>query len=124
MDDCLDEKVVQTIVQKLGYTEQEVRKYVATDKNSFVGVLYQKLVDDQNDRKVIMERQNQQLMQRQLQLNLSQNTASDHNISAKLPIHPSYVPSIGCFSSLNNQQMNGSQSKLSLNNTSSHINLN
>ena len=115
---------MQTIVQKLGYTEQEVRKYVATDKNSFVGVLYQKLVDDQNDRKVIMERQNQQLMQRQLQLNLSQNTASDHNISAKLPIHPSYVPSIGCFSSLNNQQMNGSQSKLSLNNTSSHINLN
>ena len=55
---------MQTIVQKLGYTEQEVRKYVATDKNSFVGVLYQKLVDDQNDRKVIMERQNQQLMQR------------------------------------------------------------
>ena len=36
----LDEKVVQTIVSKLGYTEEEVRKYVTTDKNSFVGVLY------------------------------------------------------------------------------------
>jgi len=36
----LDERVVQTIVQKLGYTDDEVRKYVATDKNSFVGVLY------------------------------------------------------------------------------------
>ena len=37
---CLDDKVVQTIVQKLGYTEDEVRQYVANDKNSFVGVLY------------------------------------------------------------------------------------
>ena len=36
----LDEKVVQTIVTKLGYTEDEVKKYVTTDKNSFVGVLY------------------------------------------------------------------------------------
>ena len=43
---ALDEKVVQTIVQKLGYTEEEVRKYVANDKNSFVGVLYQKLLED------------------------------------------------------------------------------
>jgi len=96
--------VVQTIVQKLGYTEEEVRKYVANDKNSFVGVLYQKLLDDSNDRKLLQEKQNQQMMHRQLQLqqNLSQNTASDHNISAKLPVHPSYVPSIGCFSSLNN----------------------
>jgi hypothetical protein len=42
----LDERVVQTIVQKLGYTDDEVRKYVATDKNSFVGVLYQKLLED------------------------------------------------------------------------------
>ena len=96
--------MVQTIVQKLGYTEEEVRKYVANDKNSFVGVLYQKLLDDSNDRKLLQEKQNQQMMHRQLQLqqNLSQNTASDHNISAKLPVHPSYVPSIGCFSSLNN----------------------
>lgn len=41
--DCfieLNEKVVQTIVTKLGYTENEVRKYVLNDKNSFVGVLY------------------------------------------------------------------------------------
>lgn len=42
----LNEKVVQTIVTKLGYSESEVRKYVLNDKNSFVGVLYQKLVDD------------------------------------------------------------------------------
>jgi len=47
--DCLielNDKVVNTIVNKLGYTESEVRKYVLNDKNSFVGVLYQKLVDD------------------------------------------------------------------------------
>ena len=74
----------------------------------------------------MLEKQSQQLLQRQLQLqqNLSQNTASEHNISAKLPIHPSYVPSIGCLSSLNNQHMHGSQSKLSLNHTSSNLNLN
>ena len=36
----LNEKVVHTIVNKLGYTENEVRKYVMNDKNSFVGVLY------------------------------------------------------------------------------------
>ena len=63
----LDERVVQTIVQKLGYTDDEVRKYVATDKNSFVGVLYQKLLEDQNDRKLMMEKQSQ-LFQRQLQI--------------------------------------------------------
>ena len=49
--------------------------------------------------------------------NISQNTVSDHNISAKLPIQPSFVPSIGCFSSHNNT------SKISLNNTSSNLNL-
>jgi hypothetical protein len=43
----LNEKVVQTIVNKLGYSDNEVRKYVLHDRNSFVGVLYQKLVDDQ-----------------------------------------------------------------------------
>jgi|LauGreDrversion4_2_1035121.scaffolds.fasta_scaffold439680_1 hypothetical protein len=42
----LNENVVNTIVNKLGYTDNEVRKYVLNDKNSFVGVLYQKLVDD------------------------------------------------------------------------------
>lgn len=42
----LNENVVSTIVNKLGYTDSEVRKYVLSDKNSFVGVLYQKLVDD------------------------------------------------------------------------------
>lgn len=117
--------MVQTIVQKLGYTEEEVRNYVTKDKTSFVGVLYQKLVDDQHDRKVLMERQNQ-IVQKQLQLqqNLSQNTGSEHNISAKLPIHPSYVPSLGCLSSLNNQNMNVSTSKVSLNQTSSNLNLN
>jgi predicted transcriptional regulator len=63
--------VVQTIVQKLGYTDTEVRNYVATDKSSFVGVLYQKLLEDQNDRKLMMEKQSQ-LLQHQLQIqNLS-----------------------------------------------------
>jgi hypothetical protein len=36
----LNENVVNTIVNKLGYTDNEVRKYVLNDKNSFVGVLY------------------------------------------------------------------------------------
>jgi hypothetical protein len=36
----LNENVVNTIVNKLGYTDKEVRKYVLNDKNSFVGVLY------------------------------------------------------------------------------------
>lgn len=63
--------MVQTIVQKLGYTDTEVRNYVATDKSSFVGVLYQKLLEDQNDRKLMMEKQSQ-LLQHQLQIqNLS-----------------------------------------------------
>lgn len=44
--DELNEKIVQTIVQKLGYTDNEVRKYVRKDKNSFVGVLYFKLLND------------------------------------------------------------------------------
>ena len=34
------------IVQKLGYNESEVKKFVKTDPNSFVGVLYSKLIDD------------------------------------------------------------------------------
>lgn len=45
-DDELNEKIVQTIVTKLGYTDSEVRKYVRKDKNSFVGVLYHKLLND------------------------------------------------------------------------------
>ena len=36
----LNENVISTIVNKLGYTDIEVRKYVLNDKNSFVGVLY------------------------------------------------------------------------------------
>jgi hypothetical protein len=45
-DEELNEKIVQTIVTKLGYTDAEVRKYVRKDKNSFVGVLYHKLLND------------------------------------------------------------------------------
>lgn len=45
-DEALNEKIVQTIVTKLGYTDSEVRKYVRKDKNSFIGVLYQKLLND------------------------------------------------------------------------------
>ena len=47
---------MKTIVSKLGYTEEEVRKYVMTDKNSFVGVLYQKLLEDQAERKLLLDR--------------------------------------------------------------------
>ena len=43
-------------MSKLGYTEEEVKKYVTTDRNSFVGVLYQKLLDDQNERKLLLEK--------------------------------------------------------------------
>ena len=45
----------------------------------------------------------------------STNTTGEHSISAKLPIQPSFVPSIGCFSSFNNtQNMGASSSKISL----------
>ena len=40
MHDELNEKIVQNIVTKLGYSESEVRNYVLHDQNSFVGVLY------------------------------------------------------------------------------------
>ena len=53
-EDSINEKVVQTIVTKLGYTADEVRSYVQNDKNSFVGVLYQKLVDDQREKNLQM----------------------------------------------------------------------
>jgi hypothetical protein len=53
LDFCLDKKVVETITSKLGYTHEEVVKYVTHDKNSFVGVLYQKLLEDQNERRAL-----------------------------------------------------------------------
>ena len=78
--------MVHTIVQKLGYTEDEIRRYVLTDKNSFVGVLYQKLYDDQNEKRMLMEKQNQMIQRQLAAQNMSSNTASDTSISAKLPI--------------------------------------
>jgi len=42
----IDWKIVQIIVDKLGYAPDEVQRFVHTDANSFVGVLYQKLLDD------------------------------------------------------------------------------
>lgn len=69
--DELNEKIVQTIVQKLGYTDNEVRKYVRKDKNSFVGVLYFKLLNDLT--------QNNNFQN-------SSNSSGLHEISAKLPI--------------------------------------
>ena len=71
-EEALDEKIVQTIVTKLGYTEQEVRKYVRQDKNSFVGVLYSKLVNDQGGRNHFQTS--------------STSSHNLHDISAKLPI--------------------------------------
>lgn len=94
-DEQLNEKIVQTIVTKLGYTESEVRKYVRKDKNSFVGVLYQKLLNDQNSK-------------------FDNSTNSMNDISAKLPIQPSFVPSVGSMTHLN---LNSQMSKLSLNGT-------
>jgi hypothetical protein len=42
----IDWKIVQIIVDKLGYAPEEVERFVIHDSNSFVGVLYQKLLDD------------------------------------------------------------------------------
>ena len=55
---------------RLGYTDAEVRKYVLKDKNSFVGVLYFKLLNDQKSK------HEQQLT----------NSTYSNEISAKLPI--------------------------------------
>ena len=76
---------------KLGYTDSEVRKYVRKDKNSFVGVLYHKLLNDQSDKRVGDQ---------------STNSSNMHEISAKLPIQPSFVPSVGSLTLLNNPAMN------------------
>lgn len=45
-ESVLNLRIVSMIVQKLGYSEEEVKRYVKNDPNSFVGVLYQKLLDD------------------------------------------------------------------------------
>jgi hypothetical protein len=45
-DDLLDDKLIQAIVNKLGYSSEDVRKYVK-EENSFVSVLYNKLLEDQ-----------------------------------------------------------------------------
>lgn len=42
----LDEQIIQTIVSKLGYTSDDVRRYVK-EENSFVSVLYHKLMEEQ-----------------------------------------------------------------------------
>lgn len=41
----LDESIIQTIVTKLGYTTEDVKRYVR-EENSFVSVLYHKLMDE------------------------------------------------------------------------------
>jgi hypothetical protein len=66
------------IVQKLGYGEDEVRKYVRHDPDSFVGVLYQKLLEDQLDRTAEHNQKGNPMTQ--------SISSSEHNISAKLPI--------------------------------------
>lgn len=42
----LDESIIQTIVQKLGYSIDEVRKN-AKIENSFINVLYNKIIQEQ-----------------------------------------------------------------------------
>jgi hypothetical protein len=69
---------VQAIVAKLGYSEEEVCNYVKTDRNSFVGVLYQKFLDDQHDKSEMLKRS-------QMFKNVS-TASGDHSISAKMPI--------------------------------------
>lgn len=90
------------IVTRLGYTDTEVRRYVRKDKNSFVGVLYNKLLADQRGEKNPDTRSTLSLQ-------------NSHEISAKLPIQPSYVPSVGSMTHLNN--LNSQMSKISLNAT-------
>ena len=117
MHDELNEKIVQNIVTKLGYSESEVRNYVHHDQNSFVGVLYQKLFDDQLEKT--------EMIKRNLMFKASTISTSSHDISAKLPIQPSFVPSIGSlnhFGPSSTGYVGGgmlmqSMSKLSLNQT-------
>lgn len=40
-----------------------------------------------------------------------------HEISAKMPIQPSFVPSVGSMTHLNNPALNSQMSKISLNQT-------
>ncbi len=73
----MEDSIIQTIVTKLGYTTDEVKRYVK-DENSFVSVLYHKLVEENRG---------------------SHPSRSTNSFSAKSNIQPSYVPSIS--SSLN-----------------------
>jgi hypothetical protein len=43
--DELDESIIQSIVTKLGYTSEEVKRYVR-EENSFVSVLYSKIAEE------------------------------------------------------------------------------
>ena len=67
-----EESIIQTIVTKLGYTADEVRKHVR-DESSFVSVLYHKIKEEQS------------------KANLSR---SNNSLSAKSGVYPSFVPSI------------------------------
>jgi len=48
----INHKVVQIIVEKLGYTPEEVISYIQSPKeqNSFVNNLYQRLLDEEIER--------------------------------------------------------------------------
>lgn len=77
----LEESIIQTIVTKLGYTSEEIRRYVK-DENSFVSVLYHKLIEENRG---------------------NHPSRSTNSFSAKSAIQPSYVQSIS--SSLNQSNM-------------------
>ena len=97
-----------------------MRNFVLNDQNSFVGVLYRKLLDDQQDKTEGIKRN---LMFKNLASAIS---TSSHDISAKLPIQPSFVPSIGSLNHFGPRStgyvgvgtLMQSMSKLSLNQTS------
>jgi hypothetical protein len=79
----LNPHIVTTIVQKLGYSEDEVSKYVKKDPNSFVGVLYHKLLEDHLEKQGQAGKLEEKIRGAEKTQSLS---SSDHNISAKLPI--------------------------------------
>lgn len=62
-----DDTIIQTIVSKLGYSPDEVKKYIK-EENSFVGVLYNKILEEQTQK---------------IQHTIARNT---NNFSAKLGI--------------------------------------
>jgi hypothetical protein len=71
----VDSDVVQAIVSKLGYTAEEVRRWINKDDHNYVSILYNKLRGEK-------------------EADRNSCTGSTDNLSARVNLQPSFVPSV------------------------------